>query len=158
MGDYLVSVVVMTAIVGFITYISYPGASERAMKVVSAILLIYTVAHPAVSLVKEISGGDFLSAIYDADLSDTDMGNDTYIEITENAFREGIKKEISSKYSISEENIEVHVFDIDFESMTAGKIKIILKGKAALADWRGMEQYINSLKLGRCEVIADLER
>ena len=65
---------------------------------------------------------------------------------------------ICSKYGIDKENIKVYVFDLDFERMVAGKIKIILTGKSALSDWRGIEQYINESGLGKCEVLIEFEQ
>ncbi len=158
MGNYLVSIVVMTAFIGFVTYISYPGVSERAMKVVSAVLLIYTVALPIVSFAGNLSDGDFFDSISDMTEGGIDLGDETYIEVTERAFKNGIIEMLSSKYGIKKENIKVYVFDLDFEHMVAGKIKIILTGRTALSDWRGIEQYINGAGLGKCEVIVEFEQ
>ena len=157
MGSYLISVVVMTAFIGFISYLSYPGVSERAIRVASSILLIYTVCIPIVSFVSNLSAGDFFDSISDVGGSDVVLGDQTYIEVTENAFKKGVSEMICSKYGIDKENIKVYVFDLDFERMVAGKIKIILTGKSALSDWRGIEQYINESGLGKCEVLIEFE-
>ena len=145
----------MTAFVGLISYVSYPGASEKAIRVVSAVLLIYTVAFPVVSFAARLSEGDFFGDISDITFEDTDLGDETYIEVAEGAFADGIREMIFSKYGIEKENIGVYVFDLDFENMRAGKIKVILKGKSALSDWREIEQYINGSGLGKCEVTAE---
>lgn len=158
MGSYLISIVVMTAFVGLISYISYPGVSEKAIRVVSAVLLIYTVALPIVSFSGRLSDGDFLGGISDSFPGDAELGEETYIEVAKAAFADGICEMIYSKYGIKKENIKVYVFDLDFERMVAGKIKIVLTGKSALSDWRGIEQYINGSGLGKCEVTADFEQ
>lgn len=155
MGSYLVSVVVMTAFIGLISYLSYPGASERAIKVVSSILIIYTVCIPVVSFAGNMRGEDFFGEVFDGEV---DLGDETYMEVTENAFKRGIAEMISSKYGINKENIKVYVYELDFERMAAGKIKIILTGKSALFDWRVIEQYINESGLGKCEVLIDFEQ
>ncbi len=149
------SVVVMTAFIGLISYLSYPGVSEKAIKVVSSILIIYTVCIPAVSMAANLTGGDFFE---DTSGGDVDLGDETYIEVTENAFKKGIAEMICSKYGINKENIRVYVYDLDFERMVAGKIKIVLTGKSFLFDWRGIEQYINESGLGKCEVLLDFEQ
>lgn len=158
MADYLTSVVVMTVFLGVISYLSYPGSSERALKIASSILIIYTVALPILSLAQDFSEGDFFGEISDIVEGGIDAGDETYIEVTENAFKTGIKEMLNSKYGIKKENIKVAVFDLDFENMRAGKIKIILTKNAAFADWRGIEQYINESGLGKCEVEIELER
>lgn len=158
MADYLASVVVMTVFLGIISYLSYPGSSERALKIASSVLIIYTVALPILSLAGDFAGGNFSGEISDIVEGGIDAGDETYIEVTENAFRAGIKEMLNSKYGIKKEDITVYVFDFDFENMRAGKIKIILTKNAAFADWRGIEQYINESGLGKCEVEIELER
>lgn len=158
MADYLVSVVVMTVFLGIISYLSYPGSSERSLKIACSVLIIYTVAAPVFSLVSDFASGNYegeISGIVDGDI---ELGDETYKEVTENAFKLGIKEMIHSKYGVSKEDIKINVFDLDFESMKAGKIKIILCGSAAFADWRGIQQYINDSGFGKCEVEIDFEQ
>ena len=62
---------------------------------------------------------------------------------------------MASEYNLSEGDIKVFVFDFDFEKMRAGKISIILSGKAASADFRSIENFISESGLGECEVKID---
>lgn len=158
MADYLARVVVMTVFLGVISYLSYPGSSERALRIASSVLIIYTVALPVLSLAQDFAGENFSGEISDIADGGFDTGEETYIEVAENAFKTGIKEMLNSKYGIKKDNMRVYVFDLDFKNMRAGKIKIVLTGNAAFADWRGIMQYINESGLGKCEVEIELER
>ena len=154
MVEYLVSVIAVSASLGFITYLSYPGASERAVKFAVSVLLIYTVATPILSFVLDFSEGGALEFIEEIkEKTDEELStNNEYLKVTEEALKDGISKLIFTEYGVSEENIEVYIFNFDFEKMRAGKINVVLSGKGALADTRGMEEYLNKLNIGKCEV------
>lgn len=153
MGEYLISVMITSMLLGLFSYLSYPGASERAAKFAASVLFLYVVLMPTLSLVKKISDGkidvgDITDGIH---IENGEYGKE-YEEVAKEAFTDGIRQLIFTKYGIKEENAEVFVFGFDFERMKAEKIKILLSGKGALADWRGIEDYITELGLGVCEV------
>ena len=119
------------------------------MKIASGILLFYTVAAPVASFVGEIS--QIESEDIFIDLSENADAT-KYEESAKDAFALGIKRLISSEYSLSEENIEVNILGFDFKNMRAERIKILLRGKGAASDWRAIRDYINGLEIGECEV------
>ena len=151
MGEYLGSVVVMSAILGIISYVSYPSGSEKTVRFAASVLLLYTALTPLLGFVSKITSDDISSLIGDFDYKD-EVGDGEYIIVAENAFKEGISKLLFAKYGINEEDSEVFVFGFDFENMRAEKIKIQLSGGGSTADFRGIENYITESGLGECEV------
>ena len=71
--------------------------------------------------------------------------------VAEEAFAEGIARAVASKFSLPEEDIRVTVQGFDFSSMSAERIRIFLSGRAALADYKQIEKYINEQQMGECE-------
>ena len=155
MGEYFISLFVSCAAVALLSYLSYPGASERTVKIAAGILMIYSVVSPLAVLAGELSSFD--PEDFFAELGEySPSGGEEYIEVTKEAFAEGIAGLLSSKYGIKKEDISVTVFDLDFEKMQAGKIKIVLSGKGAAADYRAVRAYVSSLNVGECEVKIEL--
>ena len=150
LGEYLGAVVVMSAILGLISYISYPTGSESTVKFAASVLLLYTALTPLLGFADKITNGNF-----DIILGSFDDGiqiGDEYIEVAESAFKDGIFELLDTRFSVDKENAEVFVFGFDFRSMRAEKIKILLFGSGAVADFRGIENYITESGLGECEV------
>ena len=152
MADYLITLIFMSSTVGIVSYISYPGASEKAVKFASSLLIIYTVLMPALSFIGKVSDMDFKD--YFGNISDGEYNpeGNAYIEVSEKAFEEGIYRLLKSEYGIEQEEAAVYIFDFDFEKMRAGKIKIFLSGKSALKSWREIEERISEFCIGECEV------
>ena len=154
MYDYLVSVLVISSLLGLITYLSYPGASERTTKFAVSVLLIYTVMTPILTFISEFSGAD-AQDILENIKGEIPDGDKEYISVSEEAIKSAIKKLIFSEYGIPEENIQVNVFGFDFERMRAEKINVILSGKGALSDYRSIERFVSELNIGVCEVMIE---
>ena len=151
MGEYLGAVVVMSAILGLISYISYPTGSEKTVKFAASVLLLYTALTPILGFAAKITSGDtgdFLDGMH----FDEIKTDDEYLKVAEAAFKSGIFDLLDSEFSVAKENAEVFVYGFDFQNMKAKKIKIILFGKGAAADFRRMEKYITESGLGECEV------
>ena len=154
MAEYVISIVVLTAIVGLIGYLSYPSGTERTVRFATSVLIIYSVIVPMLSLASH--AGDSLSEIIDEIRDGSTVGSEgDYIDVAEDAMAEGIREAIASKFNMNPENIRVSVEGLDFESMRAARIRVILSGESALGDFRRVEEYTGSLGLGECEVELD---
>ena len=151
MGEYLGAVVVMSAILGLISYISYPGGSENTVKFAASVLLLYTALTPLLGFAGKITNGNFDNLLGNFESGGAAM-DDKYIEVAESAFKDGIFELLDTRFSVDKENAEVFIFGFDFRSMKAEKIKILLFGNGAVADFRGIEEYITESGLGECEV------
>ena len=160
MAEYFISVTAVSAFIGLISFLSYPSASEKSVKLACSVLLLYTVAMPIATLISDIADGDArleIEGITDG-LGEGSLDseyNSEYIRVAEEAFREGIKRLVADKYGVGEDKVEVYIFGYDIENMRAEKISVILKGRAALKDLRLIEDYLNGLNMGRCEVRSD---
>lgn len=150
MREYLVMLIVISAISGFASYASYPSAMERCSKFAISIIVLHVALMPLLSITDEIMDFDFDSFKSEISLPENESGE--YLEYAEDAFKLGIKKLLYEKYGLDESEVHVVCFGFDFEKMTAEKIKITLSGKAALADYRAIEEYMEKNKLGDCEV------
>lgn len=150
MSQYLASLITVSALVGICSYISYGEAQEKAAKGAMALMLVYVTVAPLVSLAYSFASEGFLG--YGEDMPDISIEDTEFGESAEEAFRIGIKKYLKEEFSIAEEDATVLIFGFDSIEMKAEKIKIILKGKGALADNRGLTERINEMNIGKCEV------
>ena len=149
--EYLLSIVVFSAVVGFVSFVAYPGKSEKTIKFATAVLLLYTVLTPVFTVMTGLRENEF-EDIFNSD-SDTEIGGkDEYLAVAENAFKEGICKLLCSKYGTKPDEMNIFVYDFDFKNMRCEKIKIVLFGRSATLDTRGMGTYITEQGLGKCEV------
>ena len=151
LGEYLGAVVVMSAILGLISYVSYPSGSEKTVKFAASVLLLYTALTPLLAFAGKIGSADINDFIGDLEGENIEIDGE-YIKVAESAFKDGISELLASKYSIAKENAEIFVFGFDFRAMKAEKIKILLFGDGIVADFRGIENYITESGLGECEV------
>ncbi len=150
MSAYLSSLVAISALVGVCSYASYGDAQDKLLKAASSFILVYILVCPAISLIESYADyklpeneiGDYFESINDTELA----------ENAEAAFSAGIKKHVCNRFSLSEDEVSVRVFGFDCRSMKAEKIKIILRGKAILADNRAIAEEISGNGLGECEV------
>ena len=141
--------VVVSSVLGLFSFLSYSAANDRLVKAAASLLLLYTVLLPTLDLVEKLYSAIDSS---DFDFSFEGVENGEYEEVAKEAFVEGIRKLLFTKYDIKEGDIGVTVHDFDFQSMRAGRIKILLSGSAIYSDVRGMREYLNGLGLGECEV------
>lgn len=157
MAEYFVSVTAVSAFLGLLSFLSYPSASEKTVKFASSVLLLYTVAMPVVAFVSDIADGTVwleIDEIVDG-LGGSVTEDGEYKRVAEEAFSEGIRRLVADRYGISTDKVEVYVFGYDFENMRADKIKVVMRGAAGLKDLRLVEEYLNGLNMGECEVRSD---
>ena len=79
MAEYLVSVVVMSLTLGFITYASYSSSSTRAVKFAASVLLLYTVLTPMAALIGTLDESSFDSFFGDTGGTESEEQG-TYLE------------------------------------------------------------------------------
>ena len=150
MADYVISVVVMSAVLGFVAYASYPESASKASRFAASVLLLYVAVNPLGKIVRSLGGGSGLSDLIDKPPPIIEEGE--YLTVAEEAFVEGVSKLLFTKYGIEPENVSIKTEGFDFQSMSCAKIKITLSGKGAFGDFRAIEEYISECGLGECEV------
>ena len=142
MKAYVIGVFLIATIVSMLRMIGYrSGVSER---LALGIICVYIVLSPIKNLT-----ADSLDDLFDIPEVETEDGAG---QILEDALATGIARSIADEFSLKPENISVNLFDFDKESMTAGKIEIILSGSAVTADYRLIESFVNEMNIGECRV------
>ena len=138
----MIGVFLIATIVSMLRLIGYrSGVSER---LALGIICVYVVLSPIKNLTV-----DSLDDLFDIPEIDTEDGAG---QILEDALATGIAGSIADEFSLKIENISVNLFDFDKESMTAGRIEIILSGPAVTADYRLIEAFVNEMNIGECRV------
>ncbi len=145
MSEYAIGVFVISAIVGLLSHLSYKGKGDPS-RIALAIVLLYVVLSPIADMAENFDTGSLFEVEYDPSII-----GEGYEAVAEEAFRRGIAEAVADEFSIDEENLRVELGGFDFENMRADKIRLILSGRAALADYKGIEKYVNGLGIGVCE-------
>lgn len=145
MSEYAIGVFVISALVGILAHLSYKGRGDPS-KLALAIVMLYVVVSPIAAMTEELDFDSIFDVKYDSSI--IGWG---YEGVAEEAFSEGILSAVANEFSLSEDDLRVEVGGFDFENMKAEKIRVILSGRAALADYKGIEKYLNGLDIGVCE-------
>ena len=148
MGEYILSAIVISAVFAILGSLSYSQSTEGRERIALSVLLLYFLVFPLPGIAHGIA--DFDVSIFDGQVVLPEDGE--YELVAREAFCEGVREAVSDKYGIKKDGIEVGVVGFDFGKMRAEKIKILLSGVGALADWRSIEKYVTELGLGECEV------
>ena len=153
MGEYLFSIVALSSAAALLSYLSYPGELEATAKRAISLILVFFIVSPLPALVdsiEEIRLPDFSEEEYAGELED-------YMEAVDEAFASGIRTLISDKFSLASADVSVTVAGVDITEMKAKRISILLSGRAVLSDVKRIEEYIESLGLGECEVRTSID-
>lgn len=149
MGEYLLCVTAISITVGVLEYLYYPSKSKDAAKVCASVILIHALLSPVLSFAASLPEG---LPSFDTQVPSDIPLDDTFKKTAEVAFKEGIIKLLCASYGLDAEDISVSVEGFEVTEMSARRVKVTLSGAAALSDHRGMEEYLNGLSLGECEV------
>ena len=148
MREYVVSVVAVSTLAALAVFISYGGASERAVKGAVSVILIYTLCMPIVDMV-----GDFSveNLNFELQLEDVESSSE-YFETVEQAFVRGVKSYVCEEFRLDGDEVFVKIQGFAIESMRAERISIVLSGRAALSDVTRIAEAVKNAGLGECEV------
>jgi hypothetical protein len=148
LSDYLITVALISVTVGILDYLSYPSKMREAVRIFASVIIIYALITPVLTFVNRIPDNGNLGIQLPSELPN----NGTYETVAKQAFENGICKLLYTKYGIDDEDVSVSAQGFDVREMRAERIVVILSGRAALVDYRGVEEYISGLSLGNCEV------
>lgn len=148
MPEYILSVVLIAALAAFAELVSYSSGKDAGHKLAVSVIILYCIISPIVPLVKSIADFD----VFDFTVNEDDLVGGAYLEVSEDAFREGILKSITEKWNLREDMTVVSVIGFDFQKMRAEKIIITLLSGGIAVDFREIEKYIEEAGLGVCEV------
>ena len=154
MTGYLAGLIAVSSLVGICSYLSF-GEGDGFMRTATSLILVYVVISPFLTLVnesEELRPYDFKIEDFESTLDDTQFGKNA-----EEAFADGVRRAVSEHFMLSENNVRVVLIEFDSNNMRAEKIKILLSGKAVLADSRAIASYVYESGLGECEVELSVE-
>ncbi len=148
MSEYFASVVLISSLVAFFELFSYSGGEEKGEKLAVSVIMIYLIISPLLPIVEGLSDFD-ISEITSAG---EELEDGAYLDVGEEAFREGIAKLLSEKWGLEKNKTVVTVVGFDFNQMKAERIIITLLSKGITVDFHEIEAYIEEAGLGECEV------
>ena len=143
MNEYMTQVFAVTGLVGVLSLLAYRGKSDPS-RLALGVILIYTVISPLASMSADFNINDIISNAPAAPEGE-------YGVVLEEAFAEGIRLAVAEKFSLVREDIRVSLNGFDESKMRAERIRIMLSGRATLADYKRIEKYINELGVGECD-------
>lgn len=150
MSGYAISVFLICLSVGVCLSLRYGRSGGESLAL--GIILLSVVISPIADGLMDFGGEGIFDKIEIPDGVDQE-GIDSVIE---EAFAEGIRRAVAEKFSLDGDNIRIRLYDFDRDSLTAGRIRIILSGGAAFADYKAVEKYIDGLGVGECDVEIEL--
>ena len=146
MSGYALGVFAICLVGGVLTLLSYGSAvSER---VVIGIVTLYIIISPLASGLSDFNLDGWLESLKGENIQVAPE----YEGVIEESFADGVARAVAEKFSLDKENIRVSLSGFDFSNLRAEKIRISLSGRAALADYKAVEKYVNGLELGECDV------
>ncbi len=145
MKEYLISCIVLSLIAGISLHLSHrellPG-----VRMAAGVLLLSFVIMPL---------GGFFRTLSELELPSFDGASGSSDGITavgEEAFLEGIARALSQRFGAEPRDFSVSCSGFSLESLSAERVRVVLSGRAALLDYRAVEDYIEeNLEVGECE-------
>ena len=143
----MVSIFTAAASLSALSHIAYSSKLEPFRRFAFGVLLFSVVCTPLFSLF-DGHDGDFKEAFPEIPSVEESEGE----EVFEKSFREGIKRTVCEKFSLNYKDVRILCENFSRESYTAEKIRVVLSGAAATADYREIEKYLNGMEIGECKV------
>ena len=143
MGSGYIYVVASLASVAFASFVIYDEERMKLSRFALGIILLAALTKPLGSLVDGLANMEFT---YTGEGFSSSLVEKT----TEEAFSLGLSRAIASEFSLKEGDISVTPRGFDSENLVAKELVVTLSGRAALADYGRIEDYVNSLGLGKC--------
>ena len=146
MKEYMTSVFAVSALLSFLSLVSYKSSLESTRKLTFGLILLSVVITPAIAAVGEISKFDVKEFVPKPESSQGDLP-----KLYESAFADGIADAVCEKFELRRSDVRVLVEGFVSVEWRCEKIRIILSGVAVFADTAGIERFINRLDIGECE-------
>lgn len=146
MSEYAISVFAICLVGGICLMLSHGQGKAESLAV--GIIILWVILSPLGESLSYFDPDGWLDGIEIPDYeSESELG-----AVIEDAFAKGIGRAVAERFSLDTENIRVRLYGFDKDNLRAEKIRIILSGRAALADYKAVEKYIDEMDLGECDV------
>lgn len=143
MSEYAVTVFLICVIAGVLGSISY--GSGKAEKIALGIIVLGVVISLPID-----SGFDLDGWLGSAD-TEMPPGSE-YGQVIEEAYAEGIARAVADRFSLQREDIYLRIDGFNVEDMSADRVRIVLSGRAIIADPDGIKNYVSEIIKGECSV------
>ena len=147
MKAYLISVVLICAMVSLASHFLSGTEAARYGRLALAVVLLWAVISPLFSLLSALPELPSLP-----DFPSEEDGSPLYEARAEEAFCEGVRAAVCEKFSLEESEVSVRTEGFDVASMRAQRICILLKGKGTLSDTFSIASFVEAEGLGECVV------
>ena len=148
---YFISIFAICSALGLLGLLSY-DRQNRAERAVMGVILLYVVLSPLAEVWRGISEEGFAP---DGDLL-PEVDSEEYDEMYGRAVADGILRAVADKFSLSEDDVTVKVYGYVPAEGRCAEIRILLSGRAALADNKSVKKYVESLEMGDCKIEIEL--
>lgn len=146
--EYFIGLLWLVAFISLALGVVHPKL-KSATGFCAGILLICSIMLPIVDIFKDFDSDYYINELIE------DVEYNAYTDdMVELAFESGISKYVADKYGVEENDVYVMADGFDIESMTATRIYVTLSARAALIDYKKVEEDIknNFTNGGECEV------
>lgn len=124
---------------------SYGGENERWVRCALGVILA---AAASTAIFNTVTGITLPEITVDDAL---EFGDDAHNEALAEAFSDGIRRELCSRFLLNTSEVDVSVDGFDSANMRAERIRVVLTGEAMGTDFRGVRAFVNN-NFGECEV------
>ena len=145
--EYFTGVMLLVTLISVALVVVHPR-QKSATVFAAGVILICAVMLPIVDIIKGYGGNfnidEYLNLTEDYQSAD----------MVEAAFEEGIRLYIADEYRVDAGDVTVRVDGFDLSSLRAERIYVTLSGKAALLDYKSIEEELirEFTQDGECEV------
>ena len=145
--EYFIGVMLLITLISVALAVVHPR-QKSATVFAAGVILICAVMLPIVDIIKGYGGNfnidEYLNLTEDYQSAD----------MVEAAFEEGIRLYIADEYRVDAGDVTVRVDGFDLSSLRAERIYVTLSGKAALLDYKSIEEELirEFTQDGECEV------
>lgn len=146
MSEYFIGVFSVCLVGGICLTLAYGQGRGESLTV--GIIILWVILSPIGESLAHFDPDGWLDSVEIPEYKDeSEIG-----AVIEDAFADGLARAVAEKFSLRKENIRVRLYGFDRNKLRAERIRIILSGGAALADYKAVEKYINEMDIGECNV------
>ena len=138
--DAVITVFAVFVVVSYSSFIAY-APSDKTLRLALGVMMLS-------ALVSFFSSFSFDLILPDTDADDFSELSELHNLTVEEAFADGVALAVADKFGFSRADISVDAVRVS-EDLTAEEIRLTLRGKASLADTRGIRSYL--IENGICD-------
>ena len=147
MSEYMLSMVAIFMTVSLCSFASYKP-TDKSVRLGLGIVLLAASISPLLSITEEL---------FTFDTPKIPVSDSHYSEYLEAAFESGVAKGIEERFGIGDTEMDVVAEGFSPDSVTAQRIYVYLGIGSARIDPERIENYVNGMNIGKCEVMIRID-